>query len=199
MPTGSMTPRGGASGNERRLRFHPLRRAAEFRPPVLRFAAMAMLAQRGLDFRHCRFNDMMLGIGGQVWADGPREGPAGPGPPPPLITTRLVHAIGVMLEMHARIADKNARWRVGDQPRHRSIRQRMRAQDRFVARQFGSEGAIETKQRARGEPLLPQRMSVFEAGKIKFGSAILGAMGMQRAPVETGPRHRQMWTGRKHR
>src|SRR5581483_11548524 len=114
-----------------------------------------------------------------------------------LVATRLVHPIGIVLKMHARIAEKQFRRRAPDQPAHRGIRQRPLAQRRLVAAQVGAERPVEAEQCPRRQASLPQRLAVLEAGEVEFAAAFAPAVRVQRAPVEPGTRRRQERTRRQ--
>src|SRR5207237_1152701 len=121
----------------------------------------------------------------------PRESPTSPGAPAPLVASRLVHAIGVVLKMHAGIAEEYITRRARDQPRHGAVGQRMFAQDGFITLEIGAERAIQTEERARRQAALPECVAVLEAREIKLRAAIRFAERMQRAPVEAGAGRRQ--------
>jgi hypothetical protein len=96
-----------------------------------------------------------------------------------------------MLKVNSRISQENAGRGVTDKPPHRGVRQRIPTDDRLIARQFGPERTVEAQQRPRRETFLPKGMTVFQTGKIEFGTAIVPAKRMQDAPVKPGARRRQ--------
>ena len=139
----------------------------------------------------------MSRIPGEVGSRAADQRPAGPGPPAPQFPPRLVHPIGVVLKMDPRVPHENIRRRPGDEPSHRRVGQRPRTQHRIALRQVGAEGAVETKHRPRRATTRPQGLSVFEANQVKIRATSAIAKRVQRAPVELGPRRRQMGTRRQ--
>jgi len=76
----------------------------------------------------------------------------------------FVHAVGVVLKMHARIADEHLRRGVHEEPRHRCIGQGPSLDLGFVPAQISPEGAVEAQHGARSQAALPETLAVFQAG-----------------------------------
>ncbi len=165
--------------------------------PQLGFARQTMLTEGGLNFVQSGLDDNMPGGAWQIWSDGSRECPACPGPPAALLPPRLVHPIRVVLEVDPRIAEEYSVRRTRDQPRHRPVRQRMLTQHRLISTQFGAKRAIQTQQRTRREPTQPERMAVLETREVELAIPRGTAKRVQRAPVESFARRRQVRAWRK--
>lgn len=146
-----------------------------------------------------RFFDLVPWVAGQIRAHDSRDRPTRPGPPPALLTSGFVHAARVVLEMHARISQENIIRRVGNEPRHRRVRERPLAELLLATREVCSKRAIETKNCARGETTLPQRMTVFEAGLVKFSATMMVAEFLKQSPVQSRPWHREVRARGKQR
>ncbi len=125
------------------------------------------------------------------------ERPTGPRAPAALVAARLVHPVGIVLKMHARISDKYVRGRLSHEPFHGRKRQRPLAQHRFVAPEIGPERAIEAEERARGQAALPEGVTILQTIQVELGPAFRSAMRVQRPPVEPSTRHGEMRTGRQ--
>ena len=127
---------------------------------------------------------------------GAGERPAGPSPPASLLAAGLIHAIGQVLKMHARIADKNVGRSFLQQPDNGRIWQRPDGKYGFVATHIGKQCAVEAKDGTGGEAATPQVMTVIERGEIKI-RATIGAMKIKRAPVHLHGGFREVRTGWK--
>lgn len=125
-------------------------------------------------------------IGGKFRPHHAHECPTRPRAPATLVAPRLVHPIGVVLKMYARIADEHVGRRVGHHPRHGRIRQRPVAEHRFIAPEIGPERTVEAEDRARRQAALPEGVAVFQTVKIKFRPTLRAPMRVQRPPVEPG-------------
>jgi hypothetical protein len=168
-------------------------------PPECRLAGKAVHIEGRGDFVERWFHHAMPRVAGQIRPHGPREGPAGPRTPAALIAAGSVHSVGVVLEMHAGVAEKHIRRRVRDEPRQRRVGQRPRVQHRLVATQVGAERAVEAEDGARGKAARPQGVAVFEAGEVKIRAPIRGAERMQRALVEPDAGRGQVRARRQRR
>ena len=176
----------------RRLRGsqRPRRSRRQHRTPQLRFARMPMRTERDRDVIGRRFDHLMPWVGGELRPHHAHECPTRPRAPAALVTPRLVHPIGVVLKMYARIADEHVGRGVGHQPRHGCIRQRPVAEHRFITPEIGPERTVEAEDRARRQAALPEGVAVFQTVKIKSRPALPAPMRVQRPPVEPGARGR---------
>lgn len=143
------------------------------------------------DLVGCRLDDAVLGVARPIRAHRACDGPTGPRAPAPLFAARFIHAIREVLKMHAGITDKNVGRHLLQEPAHRSVGQRPVAQLRFVAAQVGTERAVEAKNRARGEPALPEILAVGEGGEIE-NSVAFSAVRRKRAGIHVRRRGRQV-------
>ena len=137
-----------------------------------------------------------------LWITGPcgvcffGKGPAGPGARFALFAAGFFEAIRVVLKMDARIADKDVCRCVGHEPLHGGVGKWVLREDGFIACEVGTHGAIQAEHGARGELLLPEVMTVFEAGVIKLGSSFLLTELIQAPPIEIRTRLGQIRAGR---
>lgn len=143
----------------------------QHRLPLGALAWQAVGVELGGDLIRGGFKDSMSGIGGKFRAHGPADLPARPGAPAALFTPRLVHPVGEMLEMHARVADKDVGRGVAEKPGHCGVRQRPVEQHPFIALQIGQEGAVEFQEGPGGMALLPEKMRIGERRKVEPGTA----------------------------
>ena len=176
----------------RRLRGsqRPRRSRRQHRTPQLRFARMPMRTERDRDVIGRRFDHLMPWVGGELRPPHAHECPTRPRAPAALVTPRLVHPIGVVLKMYARIADEHVGRGVGHQPRHGCIRQRPVAEHRFITPEIGPERTVEAEDRARRQAALPEGVAVLQTIKIKSRPALPAPMRVQRPPIEPGARGR---------
>lgn len=120
--------------------------AVQLGPPAFGFAGMPLDAQGLLDLIERGFDHLVPGITRQVRPSRPGECPARPRPPASLFAARFVDAVGIMLEVHPRVAEEYAVGSFMNQPSHRRIGQRMLLEDVLVARQLRPQCAIEAQQ-----------------------------------------------------
>lgn len=166
--------------------------------PELGFAGMPVGAETVENRLERRLGDAVAWVGGEFGPQRAGEGPAGPGTPRALVAPRGVHAVGVVLEMDAGIAEKNVRRRVAQQPDHCAVRQRPGVEHGLVAIQFRAKRSVEAEHRAGGEAALPEGVRVLQAVVIELGAAFVLAMDVQRPPVETRPRIGKIRANRHH-
>ena len=164
------------------------------------FAGVAVALELRGDLIEGGLDHAVAGIAGEVGADGAGEGPAGPGAPAAGFAAGFVHAAGVVLEVHAGVAEEDAVGGVADDPGQRGVGERPRLEHGLGAVEFGAEGAVEAEEGAGGRAALPEGLAVLEARKVEGGVARGGAVGVERAPVEAGGRRGQMGAGgQRHR
>lgn len=101
--------------------------------------------------------------------------------------------------MNSGIAEENSLGSMRHQPGHRRVGQRVKPEYGLIPAQVGAQRPVEAQQGACGQPPLPEVLAVFEAGEEEVGAAFRFAKGVQRPPVETRPRRRQVGTGRQVR
>jgi len=149
------------------------------------------LAREAMRVEHCgdfgvrRFVHSVARIAGEFGSHHARQLPARPRTGGALCAPRLIHPVGVVLKMNARVSNEHAVGRMADDPPHRAIRQGPRLQSRLSSIQVRAKRAIEAQQRAGSQLPLPQGLAVLEARLIKLGAAIAVAKGVQRAPIHT--------------
>lgn len=165
--------------------------------PESGFTAVAMALEGGVNLGVRGLDHDVLRVGGKFRAGDSRERPAGPGAPAALVAAGLIHAIGVVLEVHTGIAKEKIGGRGSDEPRHRSVGQRMSLDNRLVATEVGAERTIEAEESTGGEAALPEGVAVLETGKVEFRAAIAGAVEVKRAPIQPFPRDGQVRTRRQ--
>lgn len=132
----------------------------------------------------------MLGIGWKVGASLAGDCPAGPGSPFALLAAGLAEAVGVVLEVDARVADEGVAWCVFYYIEERQVGERVLGEDGFVAMQVGSPCSIEAENGSGGEMFAPELLGVLEAGQVEsFASA--GFLKL----IERAPVHAFWWLG----
>jgi len=99
--------------------------------------------------------------------------------------------------MDARIADKHDWGRMGHEPLHSGVGQRVLGEDGLIAFEVGAHGAVEAEESARREASQPEVVAVFETRSIKLGSPFLRAELIQAPPIEIGTGLGQMRARRK--
>lgn len=151
------------------------------------------------DFIQRGFVNRVPRVTRQVRPHGADQRPAGPRPRHALGAPRLVHPPGVMLKVHARIAEKDALRGVAHEPGRSLVGHRPLAQDGLITAQIGAERPVETQEGARRKAALPEGMTVLKAVVIEGRATLVAAMGMERSPVETRPGRGQLGTRRERR
>lgn len=165
--------------------------------PKGRLSCKSMDGEPRMDVVQARFDHRVFRIRRPVGTHRAHDRPAGPGAPLPLVPPRGVHAVGVVLEMDAGVANEQVRGGVLQDPGERGIRHGPGGEHGFVSRQFGPHGPVQAKEGPGGETARPQRLTVLEAAKIEGRAPLIVAMLVQRPPVEPLPGGRQMGTGGK--
>jgi len=160
---------------------------------------VTVLNQRFANVLMRRFNNFVPRIAGEVGSYRPCDRPAGPRSPAALLASRLVHSSGIVLKMHPRIPEKNAFWRMGDEPSHGGVRHRPLLKGSFITAQVRSHRPVEAEYCASREPPLPKRMTIFQTRDIEFSPAILIAKCVQCPPIKFRPRCGQERTQWKQR
>ena len=167
--------------------------------PKCCLAGPAIGAELGRDDGRRGLGDGVFRVAGQVRKDGAGERPAGPGAPASGGGARAGEAVGVVLEVDARVADEGGGRGMAQQPDERGVGWQPVAQHGLVTAQVGPEGAVEAQDGTGGEAALPERVGVFEAVVVKFRTTHVLAVDVQRAPVEAGAGRREAgagWSGR---
>lgn len=157
-----------------------------------------MAVEGGGDGGLGRLDHLMFWIGGPIRPQVAGKCPAGPGAGGALSAAGLVHSIGVVLEMHPRVADKNLRRRVREEPCHRRIGEGPGVEFGFIPAQVGTEGAIEAKHGACSQAPLPKGVAVFQTGQVKSRIPGLAVAG-QVAVIKPGRGRRQERAGGQRR
>lgn len=143
---------------------------------------VAELVEGGGDFVEGGFFDAVFGVAREIGSGLAGDGPAGPGAPFALLASRFAEAVGVVLEVDARVSEEDVGRGVAEDVEERGVGEWVLFKDVFESGEVGAPGAIEAKDSAGGESVSPEVLGVLEAGEVERGSAVVAAEFVERFP-----------------
>ncbi len=151
--------------------------------PEIGFAGVSMGVQFLGDFLQGGLCHVVVGVAGEVRASLAGDGPTGPGAPFSLFETRLSESVRIVLEVDARITEKNAWGRVLEDVDECLVGKRPGFENGLISGQIGSPGPIETENRPGRKFFSPEDLAVFQAGFVELGSPIICFEAIEISPV----------------